>query len=246
MPSADQRHSPDDRDEENEGRGGSNNLYHVTCKFYKLGGCTLGSSCPYSHNLSHIPCKFYRIRDCFAGSSCPFSHSLVDHERQNEVCAWFLEGKCKFGHRCALAHVLPGQSTVRTEQLDSRTSAPTDDAPETLSTGFATLSETGAGEISEQPTIQQLNRQYWNIRREISTLAVRGEAIERRLRNLSVKDPYIYLTSSELTRRLARVKAELADERNLSRKVEHILEDIRRECEMPIVTPLLLSAFVED
>ncbi|KAF8881827.1 hypothetical protein CPB84DRAFT_1751076 [Gymnopilus junonius] len=27
-----------------------------------------------------------------------------------ETCTWFVKGNCKFGHKCALAHVLPGQS----------------------------------------------------------------------------------------------------------------------------------------
>ncbi|OBZ65112.1 hypothetical protein A0H81_14892 [Grifola frondosa] len=30
--------------------------------------------------------------------------------QQKEVCAWFVKGNCKFGHKCALAHILPGQS----------------------------------------------------------------------------------------------------------------------------------------
>ncbi|KAG6857056.1 hypothetical protein H0H87_010021 [Tephrocybe sp. NHM501043] len=29
---------------------------------------------------------------------------------QKETCAWFVKGNCKFGHKCALAHILPGQS----------------------------------------------------------------------------------------------------------------------------------------
>jgi hypothetical protein len=43
-----------------------------------------------------------------------------------------------------------------------------------------------------------------------------------------------------------RAERELAEERNRSRRVEHILEDIRRECKTPTVVPLLLAALIED
>ncbi|KAI0346348.1 hypothetical protein BDW22DRAFT_1322895 [Trametopsis cervina] len=61
-------------------------------------------------DLSHVPCKFFKVGSCTAGSSCPFSHSILEPGQQKEVCAWFVKGNCKFGHKCALAHILPGQS----------------------------------------------------------------------------------------------------------------------------------------
>ncbi|KAL4245191.1 hypothetical protein ABKN59_009932 [Abortiporus biennis] len=61
-------------------------------------------------DLSHVPCKFFRVGSCTAGSSCPFSHTILEPGQQKEVCAWFVKGNCKFGHKCALAHILPGQS----------------------------------------------------------------------------------------------------------------------------------------
>lgn len=61
-------------------------------------------------DLSHVPCKFYKVGGCTAGASCPFSHALVEPGGQKETCAWFVKGNCKFGHKCALAHILPGQS----------------------------------------------------------------------------------------------------------------------------------------
>ncbi|TEB11087.1 hypothetical protein FA13DRAFT_1004397 [Coprinellus micaceus] len=61
-----------------------------------------------SKDLSHVPCKFFKVGGCTAGSSCPFSHNLPE-PGQKESCAWFVKGNCKFGHKCALAHVLPGQ-----------------------------------------------------------------------------------------------------------------------------------------
>ncbi|EAU89207.1 hypothetical protein CC1G_08614 [Coprinopsis cinerea okayama7 len=61
-----------------------------------------------SKDLSHVPCKFFKVGGCTAGSSCPFSHHLSE-PGQKETCAWFVKGNCKFGHKCALAHILPGQ-----------------------------------------------------------------------------------------------------------------------------------------
>lgn len=61
-------------------------------------------------DLSHVPCKFFKVGACTAGSSCPFSHNVQEPGQQKDVCAWFVKGNCKFGHKCALAHVLPGQS----------------------------------------------------------------------------------------------------------------------------------------
>ncbi|KAF8870204.1 hypothetical protein BD779DRAFT_1581592 [Infundibulicybe gibba] len=61
-------------------------------------------------DLSHVPCKFFKVGACTAGSSCPFSHNLQEPGGQKETCTWFVKGNCKFGHKCALAHILPGQT----------------------------------------------------------------------------------------------------------------------------------------
>ncbi|EJC98210.1 uncharacterized protein FOMMEDRAFT_49192, partial [Fomitiporia mediterranea MF3/22] len=58
-------------------------------------------------DLSHVPCKFFRVGSCTAGASCPFSHQVQQPGQQKDVCAWFIKGNCKFGHKCALAHILP-------------------------------------------------------------------------------------------------------------------------------------------
>jgi len=60
-------------------------------------------------DLSHVPCKFFKVGSCTAGSACPFSHTAVE-PGQKDVCTWFVKGNCKFGHKCALAHILPGQN----------------------------------------------------------------------------------------------------------------------------------------
>ncbi|KAF7426437.1 hypothetical protein PC9H_008805 [Pleurotus ostreatus] len=59
-------------------------------------------------DVSHVPCKFFKVGSCTAGSSCPFSHTATD-PGQKDVCAWYVKGNCKFSHKCALAHILPGQ-----------------------------------------------------------------------------------------------------------------------------------------
>ncbi|KAF9551411.1 hypothetical protein CPC08DRAFT_315734 [Agrocybe pediades] len=68
------------------------------------------SSASKTKDLSHVPCKFFKVGGCTAGASCPFSHSSAEPGGQKETCTWFVKGNCKFGHKCALAHVLPGQS----------------------------------------------------------------------------------------------------------------------------------------
>ncbi|KAL7424704.1 hypothetical protein Q5752_000388 [Cryptotrichosporon argae] len=56
--------------------------------------------------LSHVPCRFFKASACTAGAACPFSHDVGG---KKEICQWFLKGDCKFGHKCALAHVRPGE-----------------------------------------------------------------------------------------------------------------------------------------
>ncbi|KAK0454112.1 uncharacterized protein EV420DRAFT_1556864 [Desarmillaria tabescens] len=67
------------------------------------------SSSSKAKDLSHVPCKFFKVGSCTAGSSCPFSHASQEPGGQKDTCAWFVKGNCKFGHKCALAHILPGQ-----------------------------------------------------------------------------------------------------------------------------------------
>ncbi|KAF7319165.1 hypothetical protein HMN09_00253000 [Mycena chlorophos] len=93
MPTADRPSSPVEKEEKDKG-----------------GKKPSGSSSSKTKDLSHVPCKFFKVGSCTAGSSCPFSHSAAEPGAQKEVCAWFVKGNCKFGHKCALAHILPGQS----------------------------------------------------------------------------------------------------------------------------------------
>ncbi|KAF8961719.1 hypothetical protein BDZ97DRAFT_1921048 [Flammula alnicola] len=76
----------------------------------RAGSKSKSSAASKTKDLSHVPCKFFKVGGCTAGSSCPFSHSNIEPGAQKETCTWFVKGNCKFGHKCALAHVLPGQS----------------------------------------------------------------------------------------------------------------------------------------
>ena len=78
--------------------------------FYFVLVTSLSLTTSTAKDLSHVPCKFFKVGSCTAGSSCPFSHSIPEPGQQKDVCTWFVKGNCKFGHKCALAHILPGQS----------------------------------------------------------------------------------------------------------------------------------------
>ncbi|PPQ93344.1 hypothetical protein CVT25_014473 [Psilocybe cyanescens] len=94
-----------------------------------------------SKDLSHVPCKFFKVGGCTAGSSCPFSHSSAEPGGQKETCTWFIKGNCKFGHKCALAHVLPGQSMA----MDRKNKKAAQHAA--ASASGATATATGGGHI---------------------------------------------------------------------------------------------------
>ncbi|KAK4685838.1 hypothetical protein P7C73_g4297, partial [Tremellales sp. Uapishka_1] len=75
--------------------------------------------------LAHVPCRFFKAGACTAGDDCPFSHTAVESGKK-EVCQWYLKGNCKFGHKCALAHVKPGEplsmdrKNKRAAQMEAR------------------------------------------------------------------------------------------------------------------------------
>ena len=62
---------------------------------------------PNPKNTRHVPCKFFRTEGgCQAGHQCPFLHSM-DDTTSDTPCKYFAKGNCKFGQKCALAHILP-------------------------------------------------------------------------------------------------------------------------------------------
>merc|ERR1712176_1506690 len=59
---------------------------------------------------SRVPCKFFEMGTCQKGSSCPLSHDPVDKEalplwqKRAYNCTYYEEGKCIRGAACAFAH----------------------------------------------------------------------------------------------------------------------------------------------
>merc|ERR1712218_204126 len=52
----------------------------IVCRYFMVGACQKGESCPYSHdrNISRkgtLPCRFFQVGTCANGSNCRFSHS---------------------------------------------------------------------------------------------------------------------------------------------------------------------------
>ncbi|CAO1616470.1 unnamed protein product [Parajaminaea phylloscopi] len=67
-----------------------------------------------SEALGRVPCKFFRSANgCSAGESCPFAHIAPGEGNgpggAKTVCEFFLKGNCRFGHKCALAHLRDGE-----------------------------------------------------------------------------------------------------------------------------------------
>ncbi|CAO1638283.1 unnamed protein product [Sympodiomycopsis kandeliae] len=82
-----------------------------------------------SEALGRVPCKFFRsATGCSAGDACPFAHILPGASGGGDgagtapangtgnngvgmksVCEFFIKGNCRFGHKCALAHVREGE-----------------------------------------------------------------------------------------------------------------------------------------
>lgn len=80
-----------------------------------------------SEALSRVPCKFFRSANgCSAGDACPFAHvqpgsgpgvegaiggagGSSGGTGAKSVCEFFIKGNCRFGHKCALAHVREGE-----------------------------------------------------------------------------------------------------------------------------------------
>lgn len=65
-------------------------------------------NCPGYHrkDCSHIPCKFFMVGTCQAGKTCPFSHDAYVIEKAFHMpCKYYMKGTCKFGDRCINAHI---------------------------------------------------------------------------------------------------------------------------------------------
>lgn len=83
---------------------------HVPCKFFRLGQCQAGKACPFSHSTdvssNDTPCKYFaRVCHVLLLPSCTLSEG-------GGLLANSGQGNCKFGSKCALAHILPNGRRV--------------------------------------------------------------------------------------------------------------------------------------
>lgn len=117
-------------------------------------------------DLSHVACRFYRVGACTAGANCPFSHSAREPGQTKPPCKWFQKGSCKFGHKCANAHIMPGdppsmdwknKKAAKVAQQAEASSTVTGQVP--LSPGTATQSMASSppanGKASTSPQSKQ-------------------------------------------------------------------------------------------
>ena len=52
----------------------------VLCKFFRRGGCDLGTTCQYSHDLSKFPCVYYhKFKNC-RNTNCEWMHGHLTTE----------------------------------------------------------------------------------------------------------------------------------------------------------------------
>lgn len=86
------------------------------CKWFALGRCTRGASCPYLHEASPAPripkpCRYFAAGHCPYGNACKFAHDkdkMVTAEappRKAKPCPYFAAGRCRWGENCRFAHV---------------------------------------------------------------------------------------------------------------------------------------------
>ncbi|KAJ1565023.1 hypothetical protein HK096_005004 [Nowakowskiella sp. JEL0078] len=75
-----------------------------------------------SVDLPKIPCKFQKMGNCTAGSKCPFSHERDSSQNLQLVCMFYVKGSCRYGSSCRLPHVKPSFSSDVPSEDSSATS----------------------------------------------------------------------------------------------------------------------------
>ncbi|KAJ7267249.1 hypothetical protein C8J57DRAFT_1717660 [Mycena rebaudengoi] len=96
---------------------------------------------------------------------------------------------------------------------------------------------------NDASTLVRLTREYWDTRRNIAAAAARGDFIEQQLRLLGAtvaakEEMHRY---ESLDSQLKRLEIETKEERARRKMAEVILEEVRRECEEPLIIPKLLK-----
>ncbi|KAJ6551181.1 hypothetical protein B0H19DRAFT_1156798 [Mycena capillaripes] len=104
------------------------------------------------------------------------------------------------------------------------------------------------GHAPHEPSeVQELRRELREVRRQLNADIVQERAIVENLRDLGVMEEGSDASEIDFVTkaRIEQFEAELQAERARRRRLEDIVEDIRRECRAPFVVPSLLDAFVE-
>ncbi|KAJ7916767.1 hypothetical protein B0H13DRAFT_355159 [Mycena leptocephala] len=104
----------------------------------------------------------------------------------------------------------------------------------------------GSPQPPQDPEIQALQRELRDVRRQLHADIAQERAIIENLHELGAEDLSDASEVDFVTRaRIEQFEAELQAERARRRRLEEIVEDIRRECREPFVVPSLLDAFIE-
>ncbi|KAJ6618192.1 hypothetical protein B0H10DRAFT_1268191 [Mycena sp. CBHHK59/15] len=100
----------------------------------------------------------------------------------------------------------------------------------------------------QDPSIQNLRRELWDVRRQLTADLAREMTILQNLKDLGADETASKSSSlgSDFASKalMQNLEAELQHERKERKRLELIVEDIRRECREPFVVPALLDAFV--
>ncbi|KAJ7677954.1 hypothetical protein DFH06DRAFT_1167477 [Mycena polygramma] len=108
---------------------------------------------------------------------------------------------------------------------------------------YKSIPDFGAHESSE---VQGLRRELRDVRQQLSADIAQERALIENLRDLGAEVPEADSDLDFVTKaRIEQFEKELQAERARRRRLEEIVEDVRRECTAPFVVPALLDAFVE-
>ncbi|KAJ7097602.1 hypothetical protein C8R44DRAFT_889140 [Mycena epipterygia] len=97
------------------------------------------------------------------------------------------------------------------------------------------------------PEARDLQRELWEVRRNLNADIAQERVVLHKLRDLGAEEEVSEAPESDfaMKARIQQLESELQSERAKRRRLEDMVEDIRRECREPFVVPALLDAFVE-
>merc|ERR1739848_202447 len=80
-----------------------------------------------SNPWKHVPCRYYLVGQCNRGDSCPYAHDtdrpVHVKEEGPPICAYFLAGHCTYGDTCRFRH-LTKKEVKEEEERKSGSSKP--------------------------------------------------------------------------------------------------------------------------